>query len=154
MSYHCIKLELLFFKSLCHGVVSDIISINHLQFTVKATKCALLGCVVSGLCSLKVLACSLMIKEFCGGKARWNDRAIFIETDLKPCILIRRGRFLTFSNLWKKQCQNASPSALSELLYPSILGILQVAATPFLPMQGFLESLFQYTPTSFNWSLW
>ena len=25
-----------------------------------------------------------MIKEFCGGQAGWNDRAVFIETDLKP----------------------------------------------------------------------
>ena len=37
--------------------------------------------VVSGLSSSKVSACSMLIKEFCGGKAGWNDRAIFIETN-------------------------------------------------------------------------
>lgn len=26
----------------------------------------------------------LMIKEFCGGSAGWNDRADFSETNLKP----------------------------------------------------------------------
>ena len=26
----------------------------------------------------------MLIKEFCGGKAGWNDRVIVIETDLKP----------------------------------------------------------------------
>ena len=34
---------------------------------------------VSGLCSLKVSACSLMIKEFCGGKSGRNGKAIFIK---------------------------------------------------------------------------
>ena len=77
-----------------------------------------------------------MIKEFCGGKAGWNDRAIFIKTDLKPCVLIRSGRFLIFSNLWKKQGQNASPPALAELLYPSIFGILQVSTTPLSSCEG------------------
>ena len=42
------------------------------------------GCVVSGLSSSVVSVCSMLIKEFCGGKAGWNDRAIFIKTDLKP----------------------------------------------------------------------
>ena len=37
--------------------------------------------VVSGLSSSKVSACSMLIKEFCGGKAGWNDRAVFIETN-------------------------------------------------------------------------
>ena len=32
----------------------------------------------------KVSACSLMIKEFCGSKTGWNDRAIFTEIDLMP----------------------------------------------------------------------
>ena len=40
--------------------------------------------VVSGQSSSKVSECSLVIKEFCGGKAGCNNRAIFIETDLKP----------------------------------------------------------------------
>ena len=39
------------------------------------------GGVVSGLSSSKVSACSMLIKEFCGGKAGWNDRAVFIETN-------------------------------------------------------------------------
>ena len=39
--------------------------------------------VVSGLSPSKVSVCSLIMKEFCGSKAGWNDRAIFIETDLK-----------------------------------------------------------------------
>ena len=39
--------------------------------------------VVSGLSSSKVSACSMLIKEFCGGKAGWNDRAVFIETDFR-----------------------------------------------------------------------
>ena len=37
--------------------------------------------VVSGFSSSKVSACRLIIKEFCGGKAGWNDGAIFIETE-------------------------------------------------------------------------
>ena len=37
--------------------------------------------VVSGLSSSKVSASSMLIKEFCGGKAGWNDRSLFIETD-------------------------------------------------------------------------
>ena len=36
--------------------------------------------VVSGLSSSKVSACSMLIEEFCG-KAGWNDRAVFIETN-------------------------------------------------------------------------
>ena len=37
--------------------------------------------VVSGLSSFNESACSLMIKEFCGGMAGWNDRAVFTETE-------------------------------------------------------------------------
>ena len=37
--------------------------------------------VAPGLSSSNESACSLMIKEFCGGKAGWNDRAVFIETE-------------------------------------------------------------------------
>ena len=37
--------------------------------------------VVSGLSSSKVSAYSMLIKEFCRGKAGWNDRAVFIETN-------------------------------------------------------------------------
>ena len=48
--------------------------------------------VVSGLSSSKVSASSMLIKEFCKGKAGWNDRAVFIETDLIPH-QSRSGRF-------------------------------------------------------------
>ena len=39
--------------------------------------------VVSGLSLSNVLVYGLKIKEFCGGMAGWNDREIFIETDIK-----------------------------------------------------------------------
>ena len=39
------------------------------------------ACVVSGLFFSKVSPCSLIIKWFCGGKAGWNDEAIFIKTE-------------------------------------------------------------------------
>ena len=51
--------------------------------------------VVSGLSSSKVSVCSMLIKEFCGGKAGRNDRAIFIDTDAS--VWIRISRILMFS---------------------------------------------------------
>ena len=36
-------------------------------------------CTQSHSFQMKMSACSMLIKEFCGGKAGWNDRAIFIE---------------------------------------------------------------------------
>ena len=63
----------------------------------------------------KVSEFSLMMKEFCGGKAGWNDRAIFIETDLVPASNAEADASLGFSNLWHKQSQNALPSALSDI---------------------------------------
>ena len=36
---------------------------------------------MSGL-SLSKVSASMLIKEFCGGKAGWNDGAVFIKTDL------------------------------------------------------------------------
>ena len=51
------------------------------QHTTTAGKTTRNRVVVSGLSPSEVSACSLMIKEFCGGKAGWNDRAIFIETE-------------------------------------------------------------------------
>ena len=49
--------------------------------------------VVSGLSSSKVSACIMLIKEFCGGKAGWNDRAVFIEIDFRqPSVRAECGR--------------------------------------------------------------
>ena len=39
-----------------------------------------------------------MIKEFCGGKAGWNDRAIFIETVLQASVRIQ-----SVAALWSSQ---------------------------------------------------
>ena len=54
----------------------------------------------SGLSSSKVSASSMLMKEFCGGKAGWNDRAIFIVTDVMPASDPEADAFLVFSNLW------------------------------------------------------
>ena len=51
--------------------------VSGLSLTLQQT------CIVSVLSSSKVSACSMLIEEFCGGKAGWNDRATFIETDFR-----------------------------------------------------------------------
>ena len=87
-----------------------------------------LQCVVSGLCSSEVSVRSMLIKEFCGGKACWNHIAIFIETDAS--VRIRIGRILMFSNLWQKEGQNALPSSIRtpiKPLKPLIVGDLPSA---------------------------
>ena len=61
--------------------------------------------VVSGLASSKLLACSLMIKEFCGGKAGWNDRAKFIQTVLQASVRIQSAAAPTFPNSLKEEEQ-------------------------------------------------
>ena len=110
--------------------------------------------VVSGLSSSKVSVCSLLIKEFCGGKAGWNDRAIFIETHLnhasKPV--------WPHSGIHKFQSSQSSAkcSVLCPIRNPesSILGNLQVPTPLSLPVWAFLKSIHPHLPTSSNWSLW
>ena len=70
--------------------------------------------VVSGLFSSKASVYSLKMKEFCRGKAGWNDSAIFIETDLKPVSEPVQPHSV-FSNP-DKVLPNALPSALPEIL--------------------------------------
>ena len=89
----------------------------------------------------------MLIEEFCGGKAGWNDRASFI--DANRCHHPNQNR--PHSDFLKSMAK-ARPKCFA--ICPSILGDLPSATPPSLPMQGFLESLIQYTPTSSNWSLW
>ena len=68
---------------------------------------------------------SLKMKEFCRGKAGWNDRAIVIETDLKPASKPVHLHWV-FSNSGKVM-PTALPSDLPEILLSS--GNLQITTT-------------------------
>ena len=110
------------------------------------------GLVVSGLSSSKVWACSLVIKRVYGGEAGWTDRAIFIETDLKPASrLVRPHQALLNPG---KVLPKALPSILSEILsnlrsrkYTSNNLTFSTCAGLWVPSPVPL-------PTSSNWSLW
>ena len=65
------------FASWCESQYLDSCRVSKLSKAILPTTPP----VVSGLSSSKVLVCSLTIKEFCGGKAGWNDSAIFIKTE-------------------------------------------------------------------------
>ena len=89
--------------------------------------------VVSVLSSSKVLACSLMIKEFCGGKPGWNDRAIFTETHLKPAS----------EPVWPQSGIHKSLAKFCPMLCPLeslILGNQQVTTHLSLPVQAFART--------------
>ena len=107
--------------------------------------------VVSGLSSSKMLAFSMLIKEFCGGQAWWNDRAIFIETDLKPASEQSVAACQVFSNIWQSNAKFAL-CPIRNPIEPSILGNLPIA-THLSLVWGPFRDCFSYPPTSPNWLL-
>ena len=70
--------------------------------------------------------------QFCGGKAGWNDRAIFIETDLKPV---------------------SKPDAAA-LWCSQIYGKAMPKCFALCPTRNPIEPSILYLPTYSNWSLW
>ena len=133
-------------------VLNIIISSKNVYFLIGLTD-GVEPCVVSGLSSSKVSVCSMLIKEFCGGKAGWNDRAVFIKTDLSLASEQSVAPHLMFSNLGQSNAKRFCPLPYqnsyafdlrnSTKCHPSVSSYVRVFKVPF-----------QHTPTSPNWSLW
>ena len=79
--------------------------------------------------------CSLLIKEFCGGKAGWNDRAILSETDLKPApkpVWPHSGIHISMAKFCPMLYQNSSwafdlrKSAINHPTFSACLGLFKV----------------------------
>ena len=102
--------------------------------------------VVSGLSSSKVLACSLIIKNFAKARLGGMIEQSLLKQNLELWFRIRSDHFLILSNLWTKQCQNALPSALSELLSACALRRSTKCHPPVLPVRAFFRVISQRSP--------
>ena len=80
-----------------------------------------------------------MIKEFCGGKAGWSDKAIFIEIDLKPASKPEAAAFWHCQIYAKAMPKCLAICSITNPIKPSILGNLPIL--PFLPICGLRDHL-------------
>ena len=121
----------LFFRFFCMGLFKlnnsyfkgFVLAFSHKScLIIDPQKWILKGELVSGLSYSNESPCSLMIKEFCRGKAGWNDRAIFIETESWPLRPDQKG---TFSDIIKCM-EKAMPKcfALCPIRTHSLIGDL------------------------------
>ena len=73
-----------------------------------------------------------MIKEFCGGKAGWNDRAIFIETVLQASVQNQSVATLRSVKSMAKVMPNGfALCSIRSPIEPSVLGDLPNATPRF-----------------------